>query len=183
MCLVIPEPGRRLACVEQHVADEDPLVRSGEIAFSAFVYLLTGMHLAYVVLEFYSIERGKGAKAALKLFTSWMALLLMLAEDVLVRADEVTLLAVKGIVCFAMHLHDLCSGEEQGAGIVFALHRFNAVHFPDMAQELLAVLSIVATVCLEAAQLLGLCLVGLQMLLQGMAELERLLAHRAGIDI
>lgn len=169
--------------MEQHVADEDPLVCSGKIAFSALVYFFTGMHLAYVVMEFYRIERGKGAEAALKLFTSRVALLLMLAEDVLVRADKITLLAVKGIVCFAMHLHYLRRGKKQGTGIVFAFHGFNAMHFPDVAQELLAVLSVVATVCLEAAQLFRLRLVGLQMLLESMAEFECLLAHRAGIHI
>lgn len=156
---------------------------SGEVAFWALVYFLTGMHLANMVMKFDRVERGKGAETTLKLFTSWVALLLMLAEDVLVGADKITLLAVEGIVGFAMQLHDLHTGEQQRAGIVLALHSFNAVHFPHMSQELLAVLSAITTACLEAAQLLGLCLVGLQMFFEGMAQLEFLLAHRAGVDI
>lgn len=175
--------GSKLACVEQHVADEDPLVRCGKVALGALVDLLTGVHLAHVVVEFHRVECGKGAEAALELLTPRVALLLMLAEDVLVGADEVALLAVEGVVRLAMRFHDLRGGEEQGAGVVLALYRFDVVRLPDVPQEVLAVLGAVAAVGLEAAQLLGLCLVGLQVLLEGMAKLERLLAHRTGVDV
>lgn len=169
--------------MEQHVANEDPLVRRGKVAFGTLVYLFTGVHLAHMVMEFHRVVRGKGAEAALELFASRVPLLLMLAEDVLVGTNEVTLLAVEGIVDLAMRLHHLGRGEEEGAGIVLALDRFDAMSLPDMSQEVLPVLSAVAAACLEAAQLLGLCLVGLEMLLESLAQLKRLLTHRAGIDI
>lgn len=169
--------------MEKHVADEDPLVRGGKAALGALVYLLAGVHLADVVVELHRVERGKGAEAALELLAPRVALFLVLAKDVLVGTDEVAVLAVEGVVGFAVRLHGLRGREEQGAGIVLAFHSFPAMHLPDVPQEVLAVLCAVAAICLEAPQLLVLCFVALQVFLQGLAELERLLAHGAGVDV
>lgn len=165
------------------MADEDPLVCGGKAAFCAFMYLLTGMHLAHMVMEFHRVKRGKGAEAALQLLISWVALLFMLAEDMLVGTNEITLLAMEGIMGFAMCLHHLCRGEKQGAGIILALHCFHAMNLLDVPQKLLAVFGAVTAAGLKAAQLLGLCLVGLQMFLEGLAQFKLLFAHRTRVDI
>lgn len=99
--------------MQQHVADEDPLVRGGEGALSALVDLLVGMHLAHVVVKLHGVESGIGAETALELLAAWMPLLLVLAENVLVGADEVALLAVEGIVGFSVSLHGLGCAKEQ----------------------------------------------------------------------
>lgn len=39
--------------MEKHMADEDPLVCGGKATFCAFMYLLTGMHLANMIVEFH----------------------------------------------------------------------------------------------------------------------------------
>lgn len=167
--LSIIKLGRTLACMEKHMADENPLVCGGEATFCAFVDLLTGMHLANVIVEFHRVKCGKGAETALELLLPWVALLFMLAEDMLVGTNKVTLLAMEGIMGFTMCLHNLRRGEKQRAGIILALHCFNAVNLLDVPQKLLAIFCGINAAGLKAAQLLGLCLVGLQMFLEGLA--------------
>lgn len=99
--------------VHQHVPDEHPLVRCGEGTLSALVDLLVGMHLAHMIVKLHRVESGIGAETAQELLTAWVPLLLVLAENMLVGADEVTLLAVEGIVGFPVSLHGLSRAKEQ----------------------------------------------------------------------
>jgi hypothetical protein len=98
--------------MQQHVSDEHPLVGSGKVAFRALVDLLMSMHLAYMVLVGHWVESGKGAEGALQLFTAWMTLFLMFAEQVLVGAGKVTVGAVEGIVALVVGLHGFSCGKE-----------------------------------------------------------------------
>lgn len=107
----------------------------------------------------------------------------MLAEDMLVGTNKITLLAMEGIMGFTMCLHDLCRGEKQRAGIVLALHCFNAMNLFDVPQKVLAIFGAVTAASLKAAQLLGLRLVGFQMFLEGLAQFKLLFAHRTRVDI
>lgn len=169
--------------VQQHVPDEHPLVRGGEGTLGAFVDLLVGVHLAHVVMKLHGVESGVGAEAALELLAARVPLLLVLAENVLVGADEVALLAVEGVVGFSVSLHGLGRAEEQRAGMVLALHGLDAMSIFEVTDKLLPVLRTVVAAPLEAAQPFRLSFVSLQVLFEGMAEPKLLLADRAGVNV
>lgn len=101
--------------MQQHVSDKHPLVGSGKAALGALVDLLMSMHLANVVLVSYWVEGGKRAEGAPQLFTAWVALLLMFAEQVLIGAGEVTVGTVKSIMALVVGFHGFSCGKEHGA--------------------------------------------------------------------
>lgn len=173
--------------MQQHVANEHPLVGSGEGALGALVDLLMGVHLAHVVLVGHGVEGGKGAEGAAQLLTARVALLLVFAECVLVGAGEVAVRAVEGIVALAMCLHGLGAGEEQGARVMAALDSPRAVALLQVLDKGLAVGGHVAAALLKAVQGQRPCggcrRVALEVLLQGLTEAELLPAHRAGVGV
>lgn len=173
--------------MQQHVANEHPLVGGGEGALGALVDLLMGMHLAHVVLVGHRVEGGEGAEGAAQLLAARVALLLVFAERVLVGAGEVAVRAVEGIVALAMCLHGLGAGEEQGARVMAALDSPCAVALLQVFDEGLAVGGRVAAALLKAAQGQRPCggcrRVALEVLLQGLAEAELLPAHGAGVGV
>ena len=101
--------------MQQHVADEYPLVGGGKAALGALVDFLVSVHLAHVVLVGHRVEGGKGAEGAAQLFIAGVALLLVFAEQVLVGAGKITVGAVEGIVALMVGLHGFHRGEEHGA--------------------------------------------------------------------
>lgn len=179
--------GSHLTGVQQHVADEHPLVGGGKAALRALVDLLVSVHLAHMVLVGHRVEGGKRTEGAAQLFTAGVALLLVFAEQVLVGAGEVTVGAVEGIVALMVGFHGFHRGEEHGARVVAALHSPHPVGLLQVLHEGLAVGCRVAAALLEAAE--GLWLgrgghgVALEVLLQGLAEAELLSADRTGVGV
>lgn len=173
--------------MQQHVADEHPLVGSGEVALRALMDLLVGVHLAHVVLVGHGVEGGEGAEGAAQLFAARVALLLVFAEQVLVGAGKVTVRAVEGVVALVVRLHGLGCGEEHGTGVVAALHSPRAVALLQVLDKGLAVGGRVAAALLKAAKgqgpRCGRRCVALEVLLQGLAEAELLPAHRTGVSV
>lgn len=173
--------------MQQHVADEHPLVGSGEAALRALVDLLMSVHLAHVILVGHRVEGDKRAEGAAQLLTARVALLLVLAEQVLVGADEVTVGTVEGIVALVVGLHGFSRGEEHGAGVMAALHSPHPMGLLQVPHEGLAVRRCKAAALLEADQ--GQWLRGcgrrvtLEVLLQGLAEAELLPADGTGIGV
>lgn len=179
--------GSHLTGVQQHVADEHPLVGSGEAALRTLVDLLVGVHLAHMVLVGHWVEGGKGAECAAQLFTARVALLLVFAEQVLVGAGKVTVGAVEGIVALVVGLHGFCCGKEHGTRVMAALHSPHPMALLQVLYEGLAVGHHVAAALLKAAegQWLGrsCCRVALEMLFKGLAEAEFLTADGTGIGV
>lgn len=173
--------------MQQHVADEHPLVGSGEAALGALMDLLVGVHLAHVVLVGHWVEGGEGAEGAAQLFAARVALLLVFAEQVLIGAGKVTVRAVEGVVALVVGLHGLGRGEEQGAGVMAALHGPRAVALLQVPDKGLAVGGRIAAALLKAAKGQGPrgCRrrVALEVLLQGLAEAELLPAHGTGVGV
>lgn len=100
--------------MQQHMSDEHPLVGSGKVALRALVNFLMSMHLAYMVLVGHWVKGGKGAEGTAQFFAARVALLLVFAEQVLVRTGKVTVGTVESIVALVMGLHGFSCGKEHG---------------------------------------------------------------------
>lgn len=173
--------------MQQHVSDEHPLVGSGKAALRALVDLLMSMHLAYVILVGHWVESGKGAEGTAQLFTTWVALLLVFAEQVLVGAGKVTVGAVEGIVALVMHLHGFGCGKEHGTRVMAALHSPYPMGLLQVLYKHFAIGGCIVAALLKARKWRWLCCscccVALEVLLECLAEAELLTADRTDIGV
>lgn len=146
-----------------------------------------GMHLAHMVLVGHRVEGGEGAEGTVEFLAARVALLLVFAEQVLVRAGKVAVGTVERIVALVVGLHVLSRGKEQWARVVAALHSPRAVCLLQVSHEGLAIRRCVVAACLKAAQGRRCCgggsRVAFEVLLEGLAEVELGTAHRAGVGV
>lgn len=83
--------------------------------------LLSGVQMSNVLLKLHGVKCDEGAEIAAQLVVSRVTEPLVLEEDGLIGAGEVTLRAVVGEVCPVMSLHVRLALEDGTAGVVTTL--------------------------------------------------------------
>lgn len=108
--------------MHQHVSFKDSFVSSHKAALWARVCFLISMKMSYMLVKLHRIESGERTEATSELCLSRMALSSVLLETALVGTREVTLCAVKGLMCAKMSLHIFFASEQCTAGVVMTLY-------------------------------------------------------------
>lgn len=113
--------------MHQHVSFQDPFVRRHKAALRAAVCFLVGMKVANVLIELYRVESGKRTEAAAQLLLPWMSLSFVLQKTAFIRAGEVTVWAVVGLMRAEVFLHLFSAPENGTAGVMMAPYGLNSV--------------------------------------------------------
>lgn len=103
-----------------------------------------------MLFKLHRVKRDKGAEVTAKLLVSWVAVPLVLEEDGLIGAREITLRAVVGKVCPIMSLHVLLILKDGTAGVMSTLYSLDAMHFGGVSEKLLAQRTLERTTLVEA---------------------------------
>lgn len=108
--------------MHQHVSFKDSFVSRLKAALWALVCFLIGMKMSYMLIKLHWIKRGERTEATSELRLSSMALSYVLLETALVGTGEVTLCAMKGLMCAKMNLHILFASKQCTAGMVMTFY-------------------------------------------------------------
>lgn len=108
-----------------------------------------------MLFKLHRIKCNKSAKVTAKLVISRVAVPLVLEEDGLIGAREITLRAVVGKVRTIMSLHVLLILKDGTAGVMSTFYNLDPMHFGSVSEKLLAQSTLERTTLMEAGHWLA----------------------------
>lgn len=124
--------------MHQHVSLQATLVWGNIAALGTAMDLFTGMQMSNVLLKLHRVKCDKRAKVTAKLVVPRVTMALMLEEDRLIGAREITLRAVVGKVCAMMSLHVLLTLEDGPTSVMTTLYCLDPMHLCGVSEQGLA---------------------------------------------
>lgn len=170
--------------MHQHVSFKDSLVSSHKAALWALVCFLVGMKMSYMLVKLHWIESGKRTEATPELCLPSMALSSVLLETALVGTREVTLCAVKGLMCAKMNLHIFFASEQCTACVVMTLYGLDTMRIQRVLLKQPLICRLKGATLVETWYKLSiLCdMMGFHMTLQCLTLVKALLASGACVE-
>lgn len=141
-----------LTAVHQHVPLQAAFMRGHVAALRAAMDLLVGVQMPNVHFKLHGVKCDEGAKVAAKLVDSGVSMPLVLEEDALIGAREITLRAVVGEVCPIMSLHVRLALKDGAAGVMTTFQSLDPVHLGRVSEKLFAQRALERTAVLKAGQ-------------------------------